>query len=132
MRLLDGQGDAKLIWPNKRQVQWTAAMIDVSRGAAFHVPVVTVTNIPRCLRDLKEKGWWVYGLDLQSHSVAPWGVDFSAPICLVMGQEGKGMSSHVGGQCDGIITLPMNGFVESYNVATSLAMCLSERFRQKK
>src|SRR5690606_21513396 len=95
------------------------------------VPYITVTNLARTLRALKERGVWVVGTDDQA-SDSLHAVDARQPMAWVMGAEGEGMRRLTRETCDQLVNIPMLGSVESLNVSVASAVCLYESVRQRR
>lgn len=99
-------------------------------GAADSVPYITVTNLARTLRELKDKGVLLIGTD-DSAPATLMDADFSVPAALVLGAEGAGMRRLTREHCDMLVRIPMFGQVESLNVSVSAGVCLYEARRQR-
>jgi len=102
----------------------------VACGAADTVPYLTVTNLARTLRSLKERGVWVVGTDDEATETMH-DVDARQPIAWVMGAEGEGMRRLTRETCDQLVRIPMKGSVESLNVSVASAVCMYETVRQR-
>jgi 23S rRNA (guanosine2251-2'-O)-methyltransferase len=99
-------------------------------GAAETVPYITVTNLARTMRDLKERGIWLIGTSDDADKGLYEG-DFTGPTALVMGSEGEGMRRLTRETCDILVSIPMFGSVESLNVSVASGVCLYEARRQR-
>jgi len=102
----------------------------VASGAAETVPYVTVTNLARTLRELKEDGVWIVGTDDQA-GTSLYGARFDGPLAWVLGAEGEGMRRLTREHCDELVRIPMAGAVESLNVSVAAGVCLGETTRQR-
>ena len=124
LRSADAFGVDGVIIKSNNQVplNWTVAK--VSTGASEYVKVAQVSNLNNVLRTLKEKGFWIYSAD-GSGSNDYHKVDFSGPVALVVGSEGRGISNLVMKNSDFIIKIPMTGHVNSLNVSVSTGILLS-------
>ena len=91
--------------------------------------MVRVANIPATIDELKERGVWIFGADMDGVSV--WQEDFTGSIGLVIGAEGKGVSRLVKEKCDFIISLPMRGKIESLNASVAASVMMYEAARQR-
>ena len=107
-----------------------ATVRKVSAGAADRIPVVSATNLARCLRTLKDLGVWIYGLDGEAPG-AIHGIDLTGNVALVMGGEGEGMRRLTRETCDGLVRIPMPGEMESLNVSVATGVALFEVVRQR-
>lgn len=130
LRTADACGALAVIIPKDRAAQLNATVRKVAAGAAETTPIVTVTNLARCLRDLKELGLWVVGADAAGPARAD-EVDLQGPIVLVMGAEGSGLRHNTRQHCDFLVRLPSLGAVESLNVSVAAGMLLYEAVRQR-
>lgn len=110
--------------------QVTDTVEKVAAGACNYVKIARVTNITESLKYLKEKGLWIYGLDMEGASDI-YNTDLSGPIGLVVGNEGSGISKLVLKNCDVIVKIPMTGHIESLNASVSAAISMYEIVRQK-
>lgn len=119
--------DAVII-PKHRSAQMTPAVVRASAGMAFEVPLVRVTNLARALRSLKDRGYWVAGT-VAGDAQPMWTMDWELNAAIVMGGEHKGMRPGVEKECDFRLTVPMEGNVESLNVAAATAITLYDRLR---
>ena len=130
LRVADGAGAHAVIAPKDRAVGLNATAAKVASGAAETVPYITVTNLARTMRDLKDRGVWLIGLadDAEKDLYAG---DFAGPTALVMGSEGEGMRRLTRETCDILVSIPMFGSVESLNVSVASGVCLYEARRQR-
>ncbi|HTM13037.1 MAG TPA: RNA methyltransferase, partial [Bryobacteraceae bacterium] len=94
-------------------------------GALAYLPVVRVVNINRTLDELKDRGYWIYGLD-ERGKVAYDQVEFTRPSAIVLGGEGSGLHEHVAKRCDFLVRIPMAGHVASLNVSVAAGVMLFE------
>lgn len=131
LRTADACGALAVIIPRDRAVQMNATVRKVAAGAAETTPVVAVTNLARCLRDLKAQGLWVVGAAAEAEREAH-DVDLRGPIVLVMGAEGAGLRHNTREHCDFLVRLPSLGAVESLNVSVATGMLLYEAVRQRR
>jgi len=130
LRTADACGALAVIVPRDRAAQLTPAVRKVAAGAAETTPVVTVTNLVRTLKLLKEAGLWIVGADAEATEPAR-AVDLRGPIVLVLGAEGTGLRHLTRQNCDFMVSLPQRGAVESLNVSVAAAMLLYEALRQR-
>ena len=84
--------------------------------------IAKVPNIASAIEDLKKKGLWIYGAEAGGSDI--YTTDFTGPIALVMGSEGFGISRLVKEKCDFLVSIPMYGRVNSFNVSTAAAVLL--------
>ncbi|MBC3909129.1 MULTISPECIES: 23S rRNA (guanosine(2251)-2'-O)-methyltransferase RlmB [Undibacterium] len=130
LRVADGAGAHAVIAPKDRAVGLNATAAKVASGAAETVPYITVTNLARTLRELKERDIWLVGTtdDVEKNI---YDVDFKSGCALVMGSEGEGMRRLTRETCDVLVSVPMFGSVESLNVSVASGVCLYEARRQR-
>jgi 23S rRNA (guanosine2251-2'-O)-methyltransferase len=91
---------------------------------------VRATNINRTLEQLKERGYWIYGLDERGAEDYD-AVDYHAPTVLVFGGEGKGLHEQVRKHCDVLVRIPMEGHIPSLNVSVAAGIVLFESKRRR-
>lgn len=130
LRVADGAGAHAVIAPKDRAVGLNATAAKVASGAAESVPYITVTNLARTLRELKERDILVIGTS-DDVEKGMFEADFSGPAALVMGSEGEGMRRLTRETCDVLVSIPMFGSVESLNVSVASGVCLYEARRQR-
>ncbi|MCD0504455.1 23S rRNA (guanosine(2251)-2'-O)-methyltransferase RlmB [Bordetella petrii] len=130
LRTADAAGVHAVVAPRDRAVGLNSTVQRVACGAADTVPYITVTNLARTLRALKERGIWVVGTDEQGTDSLH-AVDARQPMAWVMGAEGEGMRRLTRDTCDQLVNIPMLGSVESLNVSVASAVCLYEAVRQR-
>jgi 23S rRNA (guanosine2251-2'-O)-methyltransferase len=130
LRTADACGVLAVIVPQDRAAQLTPAARKVAVGAAETTPVVTVTNLVRTLRLLKDAGLWVVGADAGAEKAAAQ-LDLKGPMVAVLGAEGAGLRRLTREHCDFLARLPQLGAVESLNVSVAAGMLLYEALRQR-
>ncbi len=130
LRVADGAGAHAVIAPRDRAVGLNATAAKVASGAADTVPYITVTNLARALRELKDAGVWVVGTAGDA-PVSLYETKLEGPVALVMGAEGEGMRRLTRETCDEVMHIPMVGTVESLNVSVASGICLFEAVRQR-
>jgi 23S rRNA (guanosine2251-2'-O)-methyltransferase len=130
LRVADGAGAHAVIAPKDRAVGLNATAAKVASGAADTVPYITVTNLARTLRELKERDILLIGTD-DTAEQGLYDANFSGPAALVMGSEGVGMRRLTRETCDVLVRIPMAGSVESLNVSVASGVCLYEARRQR-
>ncbi|MFZ6672407.1 23S rRNA (guanosine(2251)-2'-O)-methyltransferase RlmB [Undibacterium sp. Rencai35W] len=130
LRVADGVGAHAVIAPKDRAVGLNATAAKVASGAAETVPYITVTNLARTLRELKERDIFLVGTSDDVDQTI-YDVDFKGGIAIVMGSEGEGMRRLTRETCDQLVSIPMFGSVESLNVSVASGVCLYEARRQR-
>ena len=119
-----------VIIPKRRSAGLTGIVDKTSAGAAEHMAVARVANLPAALRDLKDRGLWVYGTAADAKA-SLWETDFTGPVCLVIGSEGEGMGRLVAEHCDFLVSIPMKGSLDSLNAAAAATVLMYEVLRQR-
>ena len=128
IRCAEGVGAHGLIIPKRRAVGLTPAVSKASCGAIEHLAVAKVTNIAATVEELKEKGIWVFSAEAGGNPY--YQTDFNCPCAIVLGSEGDGVSKIVKDRSDYIVSIPMSGKVNSFNVSTAAAVILAEVSKQ--
>jgi 23S rRNA (guanosine2251-2'-O)-methyltransferase len=128
LRCADAFGVHAVIAPKDRAVGLTATVEKVASGAAETVPYITVTNLARTLRELKERDIWVIGADSEA-DVSLTSFEHKGALAIVLGAEGEGLRRLTRETCDQLVSIPMSGTVESLNVSVSAGICLYEARR---
>ena len=123
LRSADAFGAHGVIVPKDRAVGVNATVAKAAAGAADTIPVVTVTNLARSLRELKEHGVWILGAD-ENGAESLFDADLSGPLAWVLGAEGEGLRRLTREHCDRLVRIPLQGSVESLNVSVAAGVCL--------
>lgn len=123
IRTSEALGIDGIIIPNDRSVGITGTVIKTSAGAISYTTIVRVPNLANTIEKLKKQGFWIVGTDMQGTSYTK--IDYDMPICLVIGNEGHGMSKIIKNNCDFIATIPMSGKINSLNASVSCGILLS-------
>jgi 23S rRNA (guanosine2251-2'-O)-methyltransferase len=119
-----------VIIPKDKAAPVNATVRKTSAGAADRVPVLSVTNLARTLRTLKEAGVWCYGLEGEA-GASIHATDLTGNVALVLGGEGEGMRRLTREHCDALVRIPMPGDMESLNVSVAAGIALFEAVRQR-
>lgn len=131
LRSADAAGVTGVIIPGSRAAAVTPAVVRASAGAAEHVAVAQVGNLTNVMRDLREDGVRMAGLDADSGATLYTAADLTGPVALVVGGEDEGLGRLVRDLCDVRIRIPMGGKVGSLNAAVSAALAMFEVRRQQ-
>lgn len=126
MRTADAVGVHGIIIPKRRAVQLTATVAKTSTGAIEHVPVVRVTNLVKTVSELKAKGLWIFGTDMNGNDYRNW--DAKGPTALIIGNEGKGIAKLLKQSVDEMLTIPMIGHVQSLNASVAASLLMYQAF----
>lgn len=130
LRSADAFGVHAVIAPKDRSAGLSAVAIKAASGAADSVPYLTVTNLARTLRELKDRNILIIGTDDEAAGTVA-DADFTGAAALVLGAEGTGMRRLTREHCDVLARIPMFGQVESLNVSVATGVCLYEARRQR-
>lgn len=130
IRSAECAGAHGIIIPKRRSAGLTAIVDKASAGAAEHMLIARVANLPAAIKDLKSRGLWVYGTAADGQNDL-WHTDFSGAVALVIGSEGDGMGRLVKENCDFVVSLPMKGQVSSLNASNAAAITMYEILRQR-
>ncbi len=130
IRSAECAGAHGVIIPKRRSAGLTAIVGKASAGAAEHMAIARVPNIPAVLKELKDKGLWVYGA-AAGGSNDLWDTDFTGAMALVIGSEGDGIGRLVRENCDFIVNIPMVGKINSLNASAAASVIMYEVLRQR-
>ena len=130
IRSAECAGAHGVVIPKRRSAGLTAIVDKASAGAAEHMPIARVPNIPAAIKELQKSGLWVYGTAADGQSDL-WHTDFSGAVALVIGSEGDGMGRLVKESCDCVVSLPMKGRLGSLNAAAAATVVMYEVLRQR-
>ena len=130
IRSAECAGAHGVVIPKRRSAGLTAIVDKASAGAAEHMLIARVPNLPAALDALKSRGLWVYGTAADGQS-GLWDTDFTGPMALVIGSEGDGMGRLVRESCDFTVSLPMKGKVSSLNASAAAGIVMYEVLRQR-
>jgi 23S rRNA (guanosine2251-2'-O)-methyltransferase len=131
IRTAEGAGVDGLIIPARRAALLTGSVAEVASGALEHMKVARVKNLARAMDELRKKGVWLIGS--AGDGVESWyDFDYTVPVALVFGSEGKGMKRLTREKCDAVLSIPLLGTITSLNVAAAAAVFMYEVVRQRK
>jgi len=131
VRSAEAAGVDGLILPERHSVGLTAAVYQASAGALEHLKVARVKNLARALEEVKGQGIWVVGAEARAAGL--WfEFDYTQPVALVFGSEGRGLRPLVRKHCDRLLSIPLVGKTNSLNVAAAAAIFLFEVLRQRR
>ena len=119
-----------IIIPKRRSAGLTSIVGKTSAGAVEHMAVARVSNLTAAIKELKERGLWVYGTAANARS-GMWETNLTGPICIVIGSEGDGMGRLVTENCDVLVSIPMHGKVNSLNASAAASILMYEVLRQR-
>ena len=128
IRSADCAGAHGVIIGKRRSASVTAAAVKASAGATEYVKIARVVNINSALQQLKTAGLWVAGADMQGRNMRS--QSMKGPLALVIGNEGEGLSKLVRENCDFLVSIPMQGHIDSLNAGVAAAILMFEKKRQ--
>ena len=124
LRTAEAAGAHGVIVPKRRSAPLGQAAAKASAGAIEYIPVARVSNLVATMEELKAKGLWIYGADMDG---APYrAAKLEGPVALVIGSEGRGLGRLVRERCDGLLALPMRGKVNSLNASVAAGILMYE------
>jgi 23S rRNA (guanosine2251-2'-O)-methyltransferase len=130
IRTAHAAGAAAVVVPERRAAGLTEVVAKSAAGALEYLPVARAGNINRALESLKQRGYWIYGLDERGDQDYD-RVSYSAPTALVFGGEGKGLHDLVRRHCDALVRIPMAGKIPSLNVSVAAGIVLFDWKRKR-
>ncbi|HZU59442.1 MAG TPA: 23S rRNA (guanosine(2251)-2'-O)-methyltransferase RlmB [Solirubrobacteraceae bacterium] len=116
-------GAAGVVLPERRAAEVTPAVCKASAGAVEHLPVARVRNLADFLAQAKSAGRWCYGAQADAKRSYQ-AVDYTGPLVLVLGSEGRGLRPRVAAACDELVSIPLRGRIESLSVSAAAAVLL--------
>ena len=129
IRTAEAAGAHGVIIPKRRSASLNSTVFKTSAGAASYVPVARVSNLAATIDELKSEGVWIYGTDGSGEDYT--GTNLKGAIALVIGSEGYGMGRLIKEKCDGLLSLPMYGKVNSLNASVAAGIFMYEVVRQR-
>ncbi len=107
----------------------TSVVAKTSTGAIEHVPVARVTNLVNTVKELKDRGLWVFGTDMNGTDYRRF--DAKGPVGIIIGNEGKGISPLLKKTVDEMLTIPMIGHVQSLNASVAASLLMYQAFQSR-
>jgi len=130
LRSAEGAGADGVVLPERRSAGLTETVFEVSAGALEHLRVARVPNLAQAMETLRSRGFWLVGAESGGDGLF-FEFDFTQPVAVVLGSEGKGLRQLIRKKCDRILSIPMRGKVNSLNVAAAAAVFFFEVARQR-
>jgi 23S rRNA (guanosine2251-2'-O)-methyltransferase len=130
LRTAEAAGVDGVILPLRRAAGVTPAVVNASAGAVEHLAIAQA-NLAQAIEEIKRRGIWVAGMDMDPAGETIFGADLSGPLALVIGSEGEGLRPLVRKSCDRLLRLPMHGRIESLNAAAAGSIALYLILRQR-
>jgi len=129
IRAAECSGAHGLIIPKRKGAMLTSVVSKASAGAMEHFPIAKVTNLASTVEELKEKGLWIFSAEAGGQKY--YETDMTCPAAIILGSEGNGVSRLLLEKSDYIVSIPMYGKVNSFNVSAAAAVILSEAAKQR-
>ncbi len=130
IRTCEAAGVDGIIIPKDRSVDVNSTVIKVSTGTIDHMKIAQVINLVQTIRELKQKGFWIVGTDMEGTDYDQ--IDYRGKTAIVIGNEGAGMSRLVQESCDFIAKIPMQGTVNSLNASVATGIIVFEAVKIRK
>ena len=119
-----------IILPERRSVSITSSVLQVSQGSFCNINIIKSKNIKYTIKELKDSGYWIVGIENSIESKLWYDFDLKGKIGFVFGSEGEGIRPLIQKYCDLMLTIPMNGTINSLNISATVSAMLFERNRQ--
>ncbi|MBN1623065.1 MAG: 23S rRNA (guanosine(2251)-2'-O)-methyltransferase RlmB [Clostridia bacterium] len=129
-RTAEACGAHGIVIPMHRAASVTTTSVKASAGALMHIPVCRVTNITVAMDEMKKKGLWIAGADMEG-AQPYYKSNLKGPFAIVIGGEGQGIRRLVLEKCDFTVNIPMKGRMSSLNASNAAAVILFEVLRQR-
>lgn len=130
IRTAEVSGAHGIIIPKRKNVGATPTVYKTSAGAIEHMKIVKVTNINATIEEIKERGVWVYGADMDGENYI-FDTDLTGSVAVVIGSEGRGISKLTKEKCDVLVKIPMVGKITSLNASVASGIIMYEIMKQK-
>ena len=130
VRTAECAGVHGVVIPKHHAAPVTASVVKASAGATEHVAMAEVTNLVRAMEELKQEGYWIVGLDMEGDKRYT-DLDYTTPIAIVVGNEGKGIRRLVKEHCDHLVKIPLHGKLDSLNASVAGALVMFEVARKR-
>lgn len=130
IRTSEAAGVEAIVIPKDRCALVTPTVIKVSAGAIENIKIICVSNLNHAIAILKEKGYWFVGADMQGEDYKQ--INYKGNTCIVIGNEGKGLSRLVKENCDFIASIPMQGKINSLNASVAAGILIFEAVKSRK
>ena len=124
IRTCEALGVDGIIIPNDRSVKVTGTVIKTSAGSINNIKIIRVSNLQVAINKLKSNNFWIVGTDMNGEDYNK--IDYNMSVCLIIGNEGKGISNVIRKNCDYIASIPMSGKINSLNASVACGIMLSK------
>lgn len=125
IRTVNAVGADAVLIPERRAAGLTETVAKAAAGALAHVPVARAGNLARAIDELREAGFWIYGLDERGTATYD-EVEYQPKSVLLLGAEGHGLHEQIRKRCDHLVKIPMAGGIASLNVSVAAGVALFE------
>ncbi len=125
IRTANAAGADAVVIPDRRSAGLTETVAKAAAGALEYTPVIRAGNLNQAIDQLKERGFWIYGLD-ERGDLSYDQADFAEPAAILLGAEGRGLHEHTRKRCDYLLRIPMAGKIASLNVSVAAGIVLFE------
>ena len=129
IRTCEAAGVDSIIIPKDRCANINGTVVKVSAGALANIPVCQVTNLANAIQKLKNQGFWIVGTAMDGDDYST--IDYKGKICIVIGNEGSGISPLIRKECDFIASIPMEGKINSLNASVATGIVVFEALKQR-
>ena len=129
LRVAECAGADGVVIPSVKGASVTEAVIRISAGAAEHIKVAKVVSLNRAVEQLQEAGYWVYALEAGGESI--YKKDLTGKVALIVGGEDSGVKRLTREKCDGVLSIPLFGKVNSLNASVALGIAVYEVVRAR-
>ena len=129
IRTSEALGVDAIIIPTDRSVKVNSTVVKTSVGAIEYIPIIRVVNLNDTIRKLKDDGYWIIATDMDGEEYTK--IDYNMPVCIVIGNEGKGISRMVSENSDIIASIPMKGKINSLNASVASGIVLSHIMKDR-
>jgi 23S rRNA (guanosine2251-2'-O)-methyltransferase len=130
IRTAECAGVHGVIIPKHHSASVNATVVKASAGATAHIAIAEVTNVVSTIEDLKKEQFWIVGLDEEGDKLYD-AVDYTSPIAIVVGNEGKGIRRLVKEHSDFLVRIPLRGTIASLNASVAGSLVMFEAVRQR-
>ena len=130
IRTCEAAGVDGIIIPKDRSVSVNSTVMKTSAGALNNMKICMVTNLAQTIKKLKSDGFWIIGTDMAGEDYSK--IDYHGKICIIIGNEGKGLSKIVRDECDFIASIPMTGTTNSLNASVATGIVVFEAIKQRR
>jgi len=128
VRTVEASGLDGIILPINRSVSVNETVMKTSVGALYNVKICQVTNLTNTIKYLQKNGFWIYGASMEGEKYSD--IKFSDKSCLIIGNEGNGLARIIRESCDYIVSIPMNGKVNSLNASVAAGILIYEMVKE--